>query len=75
MNVSSTGLVYADTLDEILQINIDGEKQAIKGYIDILADVPENNVILYRTLQDIIQDEQEHLDELEMLVATHQSSG
>ncbi len=71
MNVSTADLRYADTLDEILQINIDEEKHAIAEYISILPLVREKNVILYRTLQDIIQDEQQHLEELEMLVATH----
>ncbi len=71
MNVSTAGLKYADKLDEILQINIDEEKHAVAGYIDILAEIPEENVILYRTVEDIIQDEQEHLEELEVLITTH----
>ena len=71
MQVSTADLKYADTLDEILQINIDEEKHAIAEYLNILKLVREENVILYRTLQDIIQDEQQHLEELEMLVAAH----
>ena len=71
MNVSTADLKYADTLDEILKINIAEEHHAIKEYKEILPLVQEDNVILYRTIQDIIQDEQEHLEELETLQATH----
>lgn len=71
MQVSTADLKYANTLDKILQINMDEEKQAIADYLSILSLVGEEKVILYRTLQDIIQDEQQHLEELEMLVTAH----
>jgi len=71
MQVSTADLRYSDKLEEILKINIDEEKHAIAEYVEILRDVTEENVILYRTIQDIIQDEQEHLEELETLVAAH----
>ena len=49
----------------ILSINIDEEKQAIAEYTELLKNIPKDNVILYKTIEDIIRDEQEHLEELE----------
>lgn len=67
MDVSLEDLKPATALDDILAINIAEEKGAIKGYTQILHDVSPNNVILFQTLQEIIRDEQEHLEELENL--------
>lgn len=67
LKVSLEDLKPASTLEEMLAINIAEEVQAIKAYQEILKAVPQENAILYNTLQSIIQDEQEHLEELENL--------
>lgn len=67
MQVSTKDLIAADNLDEILEINIAEEKDAISSYIKLLKNIPLENVILYQTIQEIIRDEQEHLEELEAL--------
>lgn len=67
MNVSTEDLKYGHTLEEILTINIDEEKHAIDGYTKVFKSTPAENAILYQALQEIIKDEQEHLEELENL--------
>lgn len=67
MQVSTADLKPAHSLEEILAVNMEEEKAAIRSYTEILNTVPPDNVILFRTLQDIIQDEQQHLEELENL--------
>ena len=69
MNVSLDDLKYGKDLAEMLAINIAEEKQAISEYLKILRETFEENVILYQTIQEIIRDEQEHLEELENLVS------
>ena len=69
MDVSMDDLKPATKLEDILKINIDEERGAIKGYNEILELVDPKNVILYQTLEGIIRDEQEHLEELENLEA------
>ena len=68
MNVSLEDLKYGANLEEMLAINIAEEKHAISEYLKILRETSEENVILYQTIQEIIRDEQEHLEELENLV-------
>lgn len=65
MDISTKDLVHATTLSDILSINIQEEKEAIGEYTKLLNMIPHDNVILYQTIQDIIRDEQEHLEELE----------
>jgi bacterioferritin (cytochrome b1) len=67
MQVSSEDLKPAATLDKILKINIAEEHAAISGYTKIFEGIEPRNVILYQTIQEIIRDEQEHLEELETL--------
>jgi len=67
MKVSEKDLKPASKLDEILAINIEEEKEAISSYTKILEQIPVENVILRRTIEDIIRDEQTHLEELENL--------
>ena len=69
MGVSVDDLKPATTLDTILRVNIAEEQGAIEGYTAILEQVPISNVILFQTLQEIIRDEQEHLEELDGLRA------
>lgn len=71
MNVATEDLVHAEALKDILEINIKEEQSAIASYKKILSDVPMDNVILFQTLQEIIRDEQEHLEELENLLVAH----
>lgn len=67
MKVSEKDLKPASKLNDILAINIQEEKEAIAGYTELLKMIPADNVILHRTIEDIIRDEQEHLEELENL--------
>jgi bacterioferritin (cytochrome b1) len=69
MGVSVADLKPARTLDTILKVNIAEENAAIEGYVRILEVVPISNVILFQTLQELVRDEQEHLEELEALRA------
>ncbi len=71
MNVSTADLKPASSLNEILAINIDEEKGAIASYTEILQSVPESNAILFKAIQDILSDEQQHLEELEALQSTN----
>jgi bacterioferritin len=67
MGVSAADLKAARTLETILKVNIAEEQGAIAGYTRILEEVPISNVILFQTLQELIRDEQEHLEELDAL--------
>ncbi len=67
MEVRAEDLRPANALNAILSINIDEEKQAIEYYTDVLNMVAPSNVILFQTVQEIIRDEQEHLEELQNL--------
>jgi bacterioferritin (cytochrome b1) len=65
MQVSREDLKPARTLDEIIKINIAEEQGAIRGYTEILEGIDPKNAILYLSIQEIIRDEQEHLEELQ----------
>ncbi len=67
MEISIADLKSATTLDQILNINTTEEKHAIAEYSELLAMIPQSNVILYQTILEIIRDEQEHLEELDNL--------
>lgn len=67
MEVRAEDLKPASALEDILNINIEEEKDAIQGYTEILDQISPSNVILFQTIQEIIRDEQEHLEELEVL--------
>jgi len=67
LKVSEEDLKPANTLKEILSINIEEEKSAIQHYTEILNSIPPSNAILFQTIQSILSDEQEHLEELESL--------
>jgi len=54
----------AVTLGEMIEANLKEERGAIEEYSKILQTIPRLNVLLYRTLEDILKDEQEHLEEL-----------
>ncbi len=67
MDIHLDDLKEAYDLPTILQINMREEADAIKNYTAILEMVPETDVILYETIRGIIEDEQEHLEELSKL--------
>jgi bacterioferritin len=67
MKVRSEDLKAASTLEEILDVNIGEEEDAIRSYTEILEELSMTNVILFQTIQEIIRDEQEHLEELDAL--------
>lgn len=67
MEVAREDLVVATRLKEILDVNIAEEKKAIAMYRGILKLVEHDEVILYEAIEHIIEDEQEHLEELERL--------
>ena len=67
LDVRSEDLKPATTLEEILSINIEEEKGAIRAYAEILESISMSDVLLFQTLQEILRDEQEHLEELEAL--------
>lgn len=67
MDVDAGDLRKAVTLGEMIEINILEERGAISDYAQILATVPRLDVLLRRTLEDILKDEQEHLEELSAL--------
>ena len=69
MQVHTEGLLQAITLEDITRINIDEEKKAVDAYTEIMHQVPHDYVILYKTLEELIQDEEEHIEELENLRA------
>lgn len=63
MKVTPSGLERAYTLREILHVNIAEEKAAITAYRSILFTIiPHTN--LFKTIESIIKDEEEHLHEL-----------
>lgn len=68
MAVCAADLKYADTLEEIIEINLAEERDAIIAYEAVFAMTPPENVLLYQTLQELIRDEQEHVEELENLL-------
>jgi len=67
MEVAKEDLIPAKTLKEILDVNINEEKKAIALYRSLLKIVEHDEVILYEAIEHIIEDEQEHLEELDRL--------
>lgn len=68
MALCDADLKYANTLEEIININITEELQAIRAYEIVFKATAPDNAILYQTLQGLIRDEQEHLEELQNLL-------
>jgi len=67
MNVETAGLISAVTLEEILHVNVEEERKAIALYQELLDMIPREQRLLYETIEHILEDEQEHLEELERL--------
>jgi len=55
------------TIPEILKINIEEETSAIAMYQEMHSKVPDVEVLLRETVEQLIRDEQEHLQELTQL--------
>ena len=74
LEVHTESLEYADNLKDILAINKAEEQAAINEYTDLLSLIPPTNIILFKTIEEIVRDEQEHLEELDNLeVGTDQA--
>jgi bacterioferritin len=67
MDVGKEELIPAKTLKEILAVNLKEEAKAINHYQSILKMVDRDDIILYEVIEDIIEDEQEHREELSRL--------
>lgn len=68
LKVDGGELPTALTLGEMVEENLREERGAIEEYGRILEEIPRLDVLLYETLEDILKDEQEHLEELMDLV-------
>ncbi len=64
MEVDAGNLRDAVTLEDMIEVNLLEEREAIAEYTEILKNIPNLNVLLYETLEEILKDEQEHLEEL-----------
>ena len=62
------------TLGDIVEENILEEREAIEEYREILKGTSRLDVLLYATLEDILKDEQEHLEELLDLAPSPEAS-
>jgi bacterioferritin len=67
MDVAREDLIPARNLKEILDVNLKEEEKTIAFYRSLLRAVGQEGEILYEVIEDIIQDEQEHREELERL--------
>lgn len=67
LEISLEDLKEAYDLDTILKINMREEADAIASYTEILEMIPPSNAILYDTIRDILEGEQEHMEELSNL--------
>jgi len=67
MSVEAADLIPATTLDEILRVNLEEERKAIALYQEILDMIPREHRLLYETIEHILEDEHEHVEELQRL--------
>ena len=58
--------VHADSLKGI-QINLKYERDTVTFYQNLLNQIPHDEVILYEAIEHVLQDSQEHVEELERL--------
>lgn len=75
MEVDGEDLRSALTLDAMIEVNVLEERGAIGEYAAILDGIPRLDVLLRTTLEEILKDEQEHLEELIALVPMTPESG
>jgi len=68
METAKEELIAATTLKQILAVNLKEEAKAIDRYKSILKMVDRTeDILLYEVIEDIIEDEQEHREELNRL--------
>lgn len=67
MRVEEKDLIMASSLKEIIAVNLKEEDKAIEMYRSILKAIGEEGELVYETIEDILQEEQEHKEELERL--------
>lgn len=65
--VVSAEVKYGAPLQDVLDQNIQWEKEAISGYKDLFSSITKENIILYEAIEHILEDEEEHLEELQRL--------
>ncbi|MHB8634315.1 MAG: ferritin-like domain-containing protein [Thermoplasmatota archaeon] len=70
MEVRTQDLKQAETLKEMLVINIEEEREAIANYAALLETIPRSNAVLYVAIQGILAAEQEHLEQLRDIAGT-----
>ena len=58
--------VHADSLKAI-HINLRYERDTVKFYQTLINQIPHDEVILYEAIEHVLQDSQEHVEELERL--------
>lgn len=68
MDVQREDLKHATSLEEILEINMAEEREAIVNYTRLLETIPRTNAILYDCIEAILAVEQEHLEQLQDLM-------
>jgi bacterioferritin len=75
MDVDGGERPAAATFGEMIEANLEEERGAIEEYSRILGTIPRPNVLLRRTLEDILKDEQEHVEELMDLAPVREGNG
>jgi len=59
--------IHKDSMQAI-KINLKYEKDTVTFYRAILNQIPHDEVILYEAIEHVLQDSQEHVEELERLI-------
>ena len=70
MKIETEDLIPARTLAEILEVNIMEELKAIESYSKIFSTLRPIDAILHAAIEEILGDEQEHMEELMNLRST-----
>ncbi len=69
MKVAESDLIPAQAINRILAINLKDEEDAVTQYKRLLKTLPhEEGTILYEEIEGIVEDEQEHTEELRRLI-------
>ena len=53
------------TVRRMLELNLEAEREAMKGYLKLLKMVPKQEVALDEMTRELVRQEQEHLEDLE----------
>jgi bacterioferritin (cytochrome b1) len=68
METAKEELIPATKLQQILAVNLKEEAKAINHYKSILSMIDRSeDILLFETIEDITEDEQEHREELSRL--------